>query len=108
MTITIDFTYDTVSQESAEHGDVEESGFITPGMVKYPDIDKYDRQEWKLGDLSSFIAFAQSLGICTCEGAGWFYSVDPDIDYATGEHTTYAMHIAGITPATFNRIARLL
>lgn len=106
--ITIDFTYDTVTPESAENGDFAESGFITPGMWKYPNIDDYESNEWSPGDLAGLIRFAQFLGICTCEGADWFYSVDPDENYATGESTTYAMHVSGITPSTRNRIARLL
>jgi hypothetical protein len=122
--ITIDFTYDTVSPESSENGDVEESGFITPGMWKYPDLEdyqrralklhrinfktseNYERKQWAIGDLAYLIDFARSLGIA-CDGDN-FYSVDPDMDFRTGESTTYAMHIDGVTPATFERIARLL
>ena len=104
--ITIDFTYDTVSQESAERGDVEESGFITPGMWKYPDLEDYERKQWAIGDLGFLISFAKRLGI-TCDGDN-FCSVDPDINYHTGEETTYGMHIDGVTPATFERIAKLL
>ena len=122
--ITIDFTYDTVTPESAEIGDVAESGFITPGGWKYPDIedyqrralnslklslktsDNYERKQWAIGDLAYLIDFAKYLGI-TFDGHD-FYSVDPDINYRTGEETTYAMHLAGVTPATFERIARLL
>ena len=104
--ITIDFTYDVVTPESAEFGDVAESGFIAPGMWRYPDLEDYERNEWAIGDLAYLIHFAKSLGI-TCDGDN-FYSVDPDINYRTGESTTYGMHIAGVTPATFERIARLL
>ena len=104
--ITIDFTYDVVTPESAEHGDVEESGFIAPGMWKYPDPEEYERKQWAIGDLAYLINFAKSLGICF-DGDN-FYSVDPDINYRTGEWTTYGMHIDGVTPSTFERIARLL
>jgi hypothetical protein len=106
--ITIDFTYQTVTPESAEHGDESESGFILPGMWKYPVLAEYSRQEWKPGTLAQFVSFAQSLGICTCEGCDWLYSVDPDIDYQTGEETTYSMHIDGCTDASRERIYRLL
>lgn len=104
--ITIDFTFQTVTPESAEHGDFDSHGFITPGMWKYE--GEYERNQWQLGDLRGLVDFAQSLGINTCEGADWAYSVDPDINYATGEDTTYAMHIGGATPSTHNRILRLL
>jgi hypothetical protein len=103
--ITIDFTYDTVTPESAEHGDVAECGFITPGFWRYPNLEDYDRKQWAIGDLAYLIDFAKSLGICF-DGDN-FYSVDPDINYRTGEETTYGMHIDGVTPATFERIARL-
>ncbi len=107
--ITIDFTYETVTPESAEHGDYSiEAGFILPGMWKFQVEDYDERQQWKIGDLAHYINFARSLGICTCEGADWFYSVDPDQNYQTGEDTTYAMHITGISPYTFDRIAMLL
>tara|TARA_R110002110_G_scaffold13037_2_gene62370 strand:+ start:473 stop:793 length:321 start_codon:yes stop_codon:yes gene_type:complete len=103
--ITIDFTYDTVTPESAEHGDVAECGFIAPGMWKYPDLEDYERKQWAIGDLAYLIDFAKSLRICF-DGDN-FYSVDPDINYRTGEVTTYGMHIDGVTDATFERIARL-
>ena len=77
-------------------------------MWKFDVDDYYERQQWKVGTLGSFISFAQSLGITSSEGADWFYSVDPDINYSTGEETSYAMHIDGATPATMDRIARLL
>jgi len=103
--ITIDFTFQTVTPESAEHGDFDSDGFITQGYWKY-DSNDYDRQQWKLGDLSSFISFAQSLGIRS-DGDS-LYSADPDIDYRTGESTIYGMHLAGVTASTEARIHRLL
>lgn len=103
--ITIDFCYQTVTAESAEHGDFDSHGFILPGMWKF-DVDDYDRNIWKLGDLSGLIDFAQSLGI-TFDGDN-AYSVDPDIDFATGESTQYSMHIAGCTASSEQRIFGLL
>ena len=71
------------------------------------DVDHYDeRNVWKLGDLAGLIDFARSLGIYF-DGDS-FYSVDPDINYRTGEDTTYGMHISGVSPATYARIGRLL
>ena len=79
--ITIDFCYEIVTPESAEHGDTEENGFILPGMWKFPDLDKYERQQWKLGDLGSYISFANDLGINSCDGCDWFHTSEPDINY---------------------------
>ena len=103
--ITIDFTFQTVTPESAEHGDYDSGGFITPGHWKYDSSD-YERNKWKLGDLAGLINFAQSLGIVS-DGDS-LYSIDPEIDYQTGESTTYAMHIAGVTASTEARIHKLL
>ena len=102
--ITIDFTFQTVTEESAQHGDFDSHGFITPGYWKY-DVDDYDRNQWNPGDLSGLINFANELGIYS-DGDN-FYSVDPDINYATGESTTYGMHITGCSGATLNRIHTL-
>lgn len=103
--ITIDFTFQTVTPESAEHGDFDSHGFITPGMWKF-DVDDYERNIWKRGDLAGLVSFAQSLGI-TSDGDS-LYSIDPDIDYTTGESTTYGMHISGCSASTEARIHRLL
>ena len=103
--ITIDFTYDTVTPESAEDGDFADDGFIVPGMWRVP-FDKYERNRWELGDLAGLINFARSLGII--HDGDNFYSVDPDENYRTGESTYYGMHIDGVTVATEARIARLL
>lgn len=105
--ITIDFCYKVVTPESSEQGDVSEQGFIMPGMWKYT-IKDYDRNIWKLGDLAGLIDFAKSLGIYCNDGSYWFYSTDPDINFQTGEYTTYSMHIYGVTPSTYNRIYKLL
>ena len=105
--ITIDFCYQTVTPESAEHGDFDSHGFITPGYWKY-DVDNYERNQWKLGDLSGLVSFAQSLGICDDSGSDWIQSVDGDINYSTGESTTYSMHISGCSDYTKKRIHALL
>jgi hypothetical protein len=105
--ITIDFTYQTVTPESAEHGDFDSHGFIEPGMWKY-DVDNYDRNIWKQGDLAGLIDFAQSLGIAKHPDADWAYSIDGYTDYETGENTIYAMHIDGCTEASKQRIFALL
>jgi len=102
--ITIDFTFQTVTPESAECGDFDSHGFITPGHCKYS-AEQYDeRQQWKQGDLAHYVQFAQELGI----QSDGLCSVDSDIDYRSGEETTHSMHIEGATPSTQARIARLL
>ena len=48
--ITIDFTYDVVTPESAEHGDVAECGFITPGFWRYLLLrrSRYRLSHWRI------------------------------------------------------------
>ena len=110
-------TYQTVTHESAEHGDFSEHGWIMPGYWQFPleDEDGYHDttlNEAKSGEfdlsLSDAVSFAKDLGIYDNSGSSWFQSVDPDVDYHTGEDTTYALHVEGVTPSTYNRIARLL
>jgi len=113
----ITFCYSVVTPESAAEGDTAEHGWIMPGMWKYPleDSEGYHEDtledakhgDFDLEDLEDAIRFAESLGICSDDGSG-FYSVDPDIDYQTGGETTYSMHVEGVTDATYQRIARLI
>lgn len=105
--ITIDFTYQVITAESAEQGDAAECGFYWPSGNWKLTIDDYIRQRWELGTLRDFIGAAQRLG-CTYWNGSWFESVDPDEDYATGESTFYAMHIDGCTVSSLQRIINYL
>ena len=105
------FCYQTVTPESAEHGDFADHGFIMPGLWKFPCDDNLTdakNGEFDLTDLREIINFAHDLGINECEGADWLYSVDPDTNYSTGEETTYSLHIDNVTPSTYERIINLL
>ncbi len=105
--ITIDFTYELYTPESIDAGDMAEGGFITPGYWRYSVEDYDQRTLWQVGNLRQLLRFARELGAVYYNGS-WFESVDPDENYATGEHFMYAMHIAGVTPSTEARIIRLL
>ena len=107
------FTYSTITPESAEQGDDAESGWILPGMWKFPlrdedgeheeTLDDARNGEFDLTDLDEIINFAESLGICEDSG-NWMSSIDPDENYETGEDTFYSLHLEGVTPSTYNRI----
>ena len=85
-------TYEVVTQESAEYGDFKECGFL------YEDLS-----------LSDAVYKAINLGIYDNTGSDWFQSVDPDIDYQTGEETSYSLHYPRSTSnGTINRIKTLL
>lgn len=113
------FTYEVITTESAEHGDVAEHGWILPGGWEFPlqDDEGYHPstlRDAKKGifdetDLSTVVRFAQELGICSSEGADWLSSVDPDHgDYSTDEQRFYALHLDDVTESTKRRIWRLI
>ena len=117
MKAKFSITYQTVTPESAEQGDYSQHGWIMPGYWQYPladDDGQHDDvlEQAKSGEfdlsLSEAVSFAQSLGIYDNSGSSWFQSVDPDQDYQTGEDTFYSLHVEGVTPSTYNRIAKLL
>lgn len=126
MPITLAFTYDVVTPESASDGDTDEAGFYEPGGWKYPmkkdgeylgessPGNTYQKPVWKPGDLKAALESCDSLGISEPSSTGephegmWFCSVDSDTDYRTGAETSYAFHVEGCTLATLRRIARVL
>lgn len=111
--ITIAFTYDTVTPESAEDGDFADHGFYEPGGWFYSVAEsgytpeKDSTRPWKIGELKRAIESARDLRIYEDSGS-WWSSVDPDTDYSTGEDTRYSLHVGGVTPATYRRISRAL
>lgn len=115
--ITFAFTYETITPESAEHGDFDDHGFYVDGWhysMTHDEIVKDSREnpeayraQWEIGLLRDTLETAHRLGIYEDCG-NWFSSVDPDIDYASGEEKFYSLHVDGVTPATETRIARAL
>lgn len=121
--ISIGFTYDKITPESASEGDVSEAGRYEPGGWFYPlscyggdaENDKGTAKNWKPGDLRAALKSARDLGISEpsqfptiTSPHAWFTSADGDLDYSTGEETRYSLHVDGATVATLNRIARIL
>ena len=123
MSATIAYTYDIVTPESAEQGDVSEAGFCDFGGWEYPngvphiELDQKQHPElyWvpvgpgdKQRSIGDGIEAARSWCCTENNGDGSFYSVQPDPNYLTGESTTRAVHFNGFTPSTLGRIARLI
>ena len=79
-------TYEIVTEESAEHGDVEERGWV------------YDTEPMTLRELMREI---QKLGGFEADSSPvprkgtrlTLYEIDGDIDYGTGGETRNALHI---------------
>lgn len=112
-------TYSKVTPESAEHGDVSEHGWYMPGGWHYALSDSDGQHSQILADanngdydmegtLSELIDAAQDLGICSNDGATWFYSVDAEQDYTTGEDTFYCLHLHPDSERHFDRVARFI
>lgn len=105
-------TYEIITPESSEHGDAEERGFVEPRFNIHVPIEEVmanpldwpdESLEWTLSDADQF------LGREGMEDSGrWFNSIDPCRDYSTGEEKFYSLHPpAGITPASYARLARI-
>jgi len=92
MKIKYSITYSTITPESCEIGDFEDTGFEIE-----PTTD----------DLDSIISTAQDLGIFQDVG-NWFESEYQTEDYTTNEQKQYSLHFYDITDASYNRIKKIL
>lgn len=104
-------TFDTVTFESAENGLAERSGFVDPAGYEYT-RDNFatwkDWQEFTPPEMS--LREALNIHGGPFEDSGrWFSTVDGCHNYRTGEETRYSIHPpANITPASYERLAKLL
>ena len=78
--LKISKTYEAVTEESAEQGDVEESGFV------FKDQPCGFRELIETIKVDGF-TYPDSL-----YGAPRWLVTEPQQDYRTGEYTTYALH----------------
>lgn len=99
MAITFRVTYEVVTEESAENGDFADSGFYSTEGHEHEDAT-----DWTLHDIVS------KFGRNSLEDTGrWFATSDEDIDYRTGDRTSYSVHPPEhITRASYQRVARIL
>ena len=97
-------TYDVVTHESAEHGDVEKSGFASPGYWRH--------------DEPAYLSLKECLSACGLFGGrttafqdcgSWFEMIDAETDFRTGDETRYSIHPPkNITRSSYRRLARVL
>ena len=100
MAIILRVTYDVVTPESAEQGDVAEAGFYHRGGWRTPADDP---SAWSLHEAVS--EFGRG---CFEDGGRGFYSSDSRENYRTGERTSFAVHPPDtITAASYGRLARI-
>ena len=104
-------SYDIVTYESAEHGDAESRGFVTPGGWHFELTAEHhgDAMAPILEDQALSLREAIGLMGC-CEDSGtWFTECDGRQNFQTGAVETRSLHCPdGITAASYERIARLL
>jgi hypothetical protein len=95
-------TFETVTAESAEQGDFEDSGFAAPHGWKFPVSDP--------GPHEMTLREAIDTAGGPFDNSGRYWStVDAQQDYSSGESTFYNIHPPShITPASYKRVSRLL
>jgi hypothetical protein len=99
-------TYDIVTPESAECGDIEECGFVTPGGWKTP-----IESSMKEPDSDFDMTLREAMRLCSpSENSGrWWSESDSRICYQTGEHESRSIHPPrNITESSYRRVSRLL
>jgi hypothetical protein len=112
--ITYSLCYEIITDESAENGEAAEHGWLGAGDWEVPlqDSDGYHQDVIELaknceferkGSLVDVMREVQNRGLRW--NGSWFESVDADIDYETGEHKTYSLHINGDRAAEAVRYA---
>ena len=92
---TVTFTADVVTEESADFGDYDRSGWIDPKFSKSVIFDdKADVTHFVFDSLESAEDFIrETIGdYDSYDGFTW-YATDSHDDYETGENYSYAAHI---------------
>lgn len=105
---TVSKTYEVVTPESAEEGDVEDRGF------------EYEKTKMSLRDLireiedlgsfefdSSPMTIAEIVRRGNAGASLTLYTMDSDTDYGTGAETSYALHVKG-SPRAMKRLGEIL
>jgi hypothetical protein len=106
---SIVFSYCTVTPESAENGDFEDTGFTDSGRNRLTSPVEFISDD--MGSLYDAIRLGIDLGILVGTNpwvGNWFESGSSIIDYSTGEEISYAMHLEGFSPRELSHIKRIL
>lgn len=102
-------TYEIITPESAEQGDVAEHGFVEPDYHIHVPIGEVssgawrEPLEWKLAQAEIF------LGRRGMEDSGrWFTQLDGSTNYKTGAEIRYSLHPTdSVTVASYGRLKRI-
>ena len=96
----INVTYDVVTPESAEEGDVEERGWLEPILITREDLDE-DEPSWVDATLRALRN--ENVGAVEADTYGhgviprWFAEVKGDVDNSTSAVTYRSFHPEGYT-----------
>jgi hypothetical protein len=111
-------TYQKVGDESVQEGDFSEHGFYSPGGWECPLEVTGDAAAAVKADnavtVREALAWARDRfwepSSSRQPGPGdWWSSIDAELDYQTGEKTTYGLHLNdSVTPSSWRRVHRLL
>lgn len=104
-------TYEIVTTESSEHGDVAESGYAMPGGWQHelkPGVCGNAAGEFKRAHTLTLKQAFCMVG-CMEDSGQWFTEIDGRDNYKTGAHTRYSLHPPhNITAASYGRLRQLL
>lgn len=95
-------TYEVITEESAEHGDAAERGFITANGMNYADDeDGFD-------DFDFNLSLREALNkVGSLEDSGhWFSEVDEDWSRPGERRSLHPP--SNITPSSYDRLVRVL
>lgn len=117
MTRLIRISYEVITPESAELGEVAESGWIDEeGVNVDPDVDprieSADYRLWAVVNAAvGVIGHKQQPSSCPfAPGFTWYTETTGDEDYATGAVTYKSWHLSGFTPeeeqAIYNEVTK--
>jgi hypothetical protein len=99
MKATFNVTYDIVTPESAEHGDLAESGFYAENVTLREAVDA----------LYGMATEADCCPVSVTYPPRWLTNYEAGEDYATGAIESRSLHFDdSITPASRIRLARLM
>lgn len=94
-------SFEIVTHESAERGDIAEHGFLLPGEWR----ESADTGE----DVSMSLREAMRLAYPQEDSGAWWQEVDGRENYATGAREYRAIHPpSNITPESYERVTRIL
>ena len=104
MTKQFSITFETVTPESAEHGEADTQGFHIENMS----FSEAWQELRNLGAIGCHCE-ADSYPISLKHPPRWFSFHEVEENYTTGEVTSYALHVPPkVTPSSRMRIAKAL